>query len=464
MATSTVTYPPRPVIDRATLPPGPPELPFIGQTLRYMRNPIGLMQDAARYGDLVTLSTKPALVYLVNHPDLIRDVVVTNHQKLDRGPNVEVMKYIMGESIVTSTGAEHLRQRRLIQPSFNRSRIDAHAQVMQAYAGQHHRDWADGQRLDMAREMSALTLRIVVKTLFGAELDSHVHRIGTAFALSNNYISTRANQHPRMRHLLHRLPVPFTRRFKAGRADLDEIVYSLIAERRESNADGDDLLSLLLQCQYEDDDGAIRSMTDEQVRNETVTLFAAGHETTAVTLTWAWYLLATHPDYYARFLAELDDVLGDRPPTLADLPNLTFTDLALTETLRLYPPIWFWGRMAYQSFELGGYHIPVGAFILAPQLIAQRDGRWFDEPLAFRPDRWTPEFRKALPQFSYYPFGGGPRRCIGDGFAMMEAKLIMATIGQRWKMRHDPRHKPKMLPLISLRPKGGMLMYPELRQ
>ena len=464
MVTSTVTYPPRPVVDRADLPPGPPELPVIGQTLRYMRNPIGLMQDAARYGDLVTLSTKPALVYLVNHPDLIRDVVVTHHQKMGRGPNVEVMKYLMGESVVTAMGPEHLRQRRLIQPSFNRHRIDAHAEVMQTYAAEHQAVWASGQRLDMAREMSALTLRIVVKTLFGAELDSDVQRIGAAFAFSNKYISARANQPPRMRHIMHRLPAPFTRRFKRARADLDEIVYALIARRRQSDAPGDDLLSLLLESQFEDDDGQIRAMTDEQARNETVTLFAAGHETTAVTLAWAWYLLATHPDSYARFHAELDDVIGDRPPTLADLPNLTFTDQALSETLRLYPPIWFWGRMSFEPFELGGYHVPAGAFILAPQLIAQHDGRWFDDPLAFRPDRWTAEFRKTLPQFAYYPFGGGPRRCIGDGFAMMEAKLIMATIGQRWRMRHDQRHRPKMLPLISLRPKGGMPMFLERRR
>ena len=464
MAASTVTYPPRPVIDRAALPPGPSELPFIGQTLRYMRNPIGLMQDAAGYGDLVTLSTKPALVYLVNHPDLIRDVVVTNHQKLGRGPNTEVMKYLMGESVVTAMGPEHLRQRRLIQPSFNRHRIEAHAEVMQDYAARHQDGWADGQRVDVAREMSALTLRIVVKTLFGAELDSHVQRIGAAFALSNNYISIRANQPPRARNLLHRLPVPFTRRFRRARADLDEIVYGLIAQRRQSDAGGGDLLSLLLECQYEDDDGQVRNMTDEQARNETVTLFAAGHETTAVTLAWAWYLLATHPEIYDRFHAELDEVVGDRTPTLGDLPNLAFTDQILAETLRLYPAIWFWGRMAFEPFELGGYHVPAGAFILAPQLIAQRDGRWFDEPLAFRPDRWTPEFRKTLPQFAYYPFGGGPRRCIGDGFAMMEAKLIMATIGQRWRMRHDSRHQPKMLPLISLRPKGGMPMRLERRR
>ncbi len=466
MTSARTTYPPRPAIDRITLPPGPRELPLVGQTFRYMWNPIGFMREASKYGDLVTLSIKPALVYLVNHPDLIRDLIVTNHQKVDRGPNTEVMKLLTGNGLITATGADHLRQRRLIQPSLRRDRIERYAETMQSYAMEHQNDWADGQTVDLGRELSQLTLRIVVKTLFGTDLADEVRRIGAAFALSNNYITTRANQPPRMRKLFHRLPLPYSVRFKRARADLDRIIYGLIAERRAALERGDDLLSLLIEARLEDDAGAesaTATLTDEQVRDETVTMFAAGHETTAVTLIWTWYLLATHPELQARFQSELDEVIGDRPATLDDLPNLTFMDLALEEALRLYPPIWFWGRMAFQPFDLGGYHIPAGAFLLAPQLIAQRDPRFFDAPLEFRPDRWTPEFRANLPQFAYYPFGGGPRRCIGEGFAMMEAKLILATIGRRWTMRHDPRHKADVLPLISLRPKGGMPMFLERR-
>ena len=466
MPSAQTTYPPRPAIDRRTLPPGPRELPIVGQTLQYMWNPIGFMERAAAYGDLVTLSTKPALVYLVNHPDLIRDVVVTNHRRIDRGPNTEVMKLLTGNGLITATGADHLRQRRLIQPSLQRARIERYAATMQSYAESHQANWADGQRVDLGRELSLLTLRIVVKTLFGTELADEVRRIGAAFALSNNYITARANQPPRLRKLFHRLPLPRTVRFKRARADLDEIIYALIAERRESAEPGDDLLSLLMDARFADDDGnpSGAGLTDEQVRDETVTMFAAGHETTAVTLIWTCYLLATHPELQARFHAELDRVIGDRAATLDDLPNLTFMDQALAEALRLYPPIWFWGRMAFQPFDLGGYHIPAGAFILAPQLIAQRDARFFDVPLEFRPDRWTAEFRANLPQFAYFPFGGGPRRCIGESFAMMEAKLILATIGRRWAMRHDLRHNPEVLPLISLRPKGGMPMFLERRR
>ena len=467
MTSASVTYPPRPVIDPGSLPPGPRELPFVGQTLQYMWNPIGFMERAANYGDLVTLSTKPALVYLVNHPDLIRDLIVTNHRKIERGPNTEVMKLLTGNGLITATGADHLRQRRLIQPSLRRDHIEQYAETMQSYAYSHQRNWTDGQRVDMGREMSRVTLRIVVKTLFGTELADEVRRIGAAFALSNNYITTRANQPPRLRKLFHRLPLPYTVKFKRAKADLDGVIYGLISDRRAAAEHGDDLLSLLLNARFADDGGGGSvgvALTDEQVRDETVTMFAAGHETTAVTLIWTWYLLATHPQHQARFQAEIDRVIGDRDATLADLPNLTFMDQVLEEALRLYPPIWFWGRMAFHPFELGGYDIPAGAFLLAPQLIAQRDARFFDAPLEFRPDRWTPEFRSSIPQFSYYPFGGGPRRCIGDGFAMMEAKLILATIGQRWNMRHDSKHKAEVLPLISLRPKGGMPMFLERRR
>ncbi len=466
MTTAEVTYPPRPVVDRRDLPPGPRELPVVGQTLQYMFNPMGFMRRCAGYGDLVTMSVKPALVYLVNHPDLIRDVIVTYHRHVDRGPNTEVMKLLAGNGLITAIGNDHIQRRRLIQPSLHRERIEPYAETMQSYASAHLGDWTDGLRVDLGREMSALTLRIVVKTLFGIELADDARRIGAAFSMGNRYITTRANQPPRVRKLFHRLPLPYSMEFKRKRADLDRIIYRLIGERRESGDRGDDLMSLLMEARFadSDDDATGAALTDTQVRDETVTMFAAGHETTAVTLIWTWYLLATHPEYQERFHAELDEVLEGRPATLDDLPNLTFLDQAISESLRMYPPIWFWGRMVFEPFELGGYRLPAGAFLLAPQLVAHRDARWFKDPLEFRPERWTPEFRANLPQFAYYPFGGGPRRCIGEGFAMMEAKLIMATIGQRWKMRHDPRHQADILPLISLRPKGGMPMYLERRR
>lgn len=469
MTTYTVPLPPKPAVDRATLPPGPSELPVVGQSFQYLFNLLGFLHGAAAYGDLVTLSVKPSLVYLVNHPDLVQELFVTNHRSVGRGRVTETLQYLMGYGLVTSDGPLHLRQRRLMQPQFHHRRIAAYAETMTDFAQRHEANWDDfskirGARVDLAGEMSELTLHIVVKTLFGLELADTVRRIGSAFELSNDYIKARDNQPPALRRLFHRLPLPFTRHFKRGLAYLDETTYGLIEERRRTGLEGNDLLSMLLNVRDEEaDNPADAVMTDQQVRDEAITLFAAGHETTAVALTWTWYLLATHPDMQARFHAELDDVLGGRPPTPDDLPKLAFTEQVLTESMRLYPPIWSTGRMTFEPITLGGYHIPAGAALVAPQLIIQRDPRWYDDPLEFCPDRWTPEFRERLPRFAYYPFGGGPRLCIGEGFAWMEAMLVLATLGQRWAMRHDPGHRIELVPLVSLRPKGGMPMFLERR-
>ena len=465
MTTYSVTYPPKPKADRASLPPGPRELPIVGQTFQYLFNPLGFIQDAASYGDLVTMSVKPVLVYLVNHPDLIQELFVVNHPSVGRGRLTQTLQYLMGMGLVTADGPLHLRQRRLMQPQFHHRRIESYGEIMTDFTRRHQERWQDGDRVDLAAEMSELTLHVVVKTLFDLDLPDTVRRIGAAFELSNNYITARDDQPPPLRNLFHRLPLPFTRHFRQELAFLDATVYDLIEQRRQTGLDGNDLLSLLLNVrddEAENPEDAV--MTDQQVRDEVITLFAAGHETTAVALTWTWYLLATHPDVQARFHGELDDVIGDRAPSLGDLPNLTLTEQILTESMRLYPPIWSTGRMTFQPIELGGYRIPAGAALVAPQLIIHRDPRWFEEPLEFRPDRWTPEFRESLPRFAYYPFGGGPRLCIGEGFAWMEAKLLLAALGQRWRMRHDAGHKIELQPLVSLRPKGGMPMYLERRK
>ena len=269
--------------------------------------------------------------------------------------------------LVTSDDPLHLRQRRLMQPQFNHRRIAGYAEVMTDFARRHETRWQDGVRVDMAREMGELTLHIVVRALMGLDLPDAVRRIGEAFEIGNEYLTRRGNLPLRLRRLANRLPLPFTVRFKRGRAFLDETVYGLIAQRRESGLEGDDLLSLLLNVRDEEaanPEDAV--MTDVQLRDEVITLFAAGHETTAVALTWTWYLLATHPDIQARFHAELDDVLGWRDPTFEDLSDLPFTERILTESMRLYPPIWSTGRMAFRDFTLGGWEIPTGAVLSAP--------------------------------------------------------------------------------------------------
>ena len=455
-----------PSVDRSQfpLPPGPPELPIVGQAIRYVREPIELMQETASYGDLATMSVKPWLIYLVNHPDIIHDVLVTNHQDVGRWRNAEAFKFLMGEGLVTSDEPLHLRQRRLMQPQFHRKMIEDYCTIMAQCASRHSQNWSDGSRIDMVQEMSELTLSIVVKTLFSSEIPEEIQRIGTAFEVSNRYISARFNQYECVRTFLHSLPFPSTRRFKRELAYLDRVVYGLVEQRRQAGDQNGDLLSLLIRAKDEsnsDQDGG--DTTDRQIRDEMITMFAVGHETVTTALTWTWYLLSIHPELQARFHAELDDVLQGRPPCLSDLPDLKFTEQIITESMRLYPPIWRMGRVALRSFELASYPIPKGAVLCISPIISHRDSRWFDNPMEFHPDRWTPEFREKLHRFAYFPFGGGPRFCIGDGFAWMEAKLVMAAMGQRWRVHHDPTHKIEFMPLVSLRPKDGMPLFLEQR-
>ena len=457
-------YPPKPQVNPGEypLPPGPPDPPVIGKTLRYVREPIELMQESALHGDLATMSVKPWLIYLVSHPELVEQVLVTNHMRVGRWRNVEAFKYLMGEGLVTSDDPLHLRQRRMMQPQFHHSLIDGYGRTMTAYSIDHVREWQDEALVDMSREMRDLTLKIVVKTLFSIDIPSEVRRLGEAFELSNRYISARFNQFERMRELLHSLPLPFTRRFKRDLDYLDGVVYGLIEERRQAGGDSVDLLDLMLAA--EDGEAAENDatrMTDLQVRDETVTMFAVGHETVTIALTWAWHLLSLHPEVQDSFHAELDAVLNGRPPTVDDLADLKITEQILTEAMRLYPPIWRTGRVVLEEFELAGYPIPAGAFLCISPLVTHRDPRWFEKPDHFRPCRWTPEFREGLHKFAYFPFGGGPRVCIGEGFAWMEMKLVMAAIGQRWRVRPDPSHEIAFTPLVSLRPRGGMPMYIE---
>ena len=440
-------------------------MPIVGQTFRYLRDPIGLMEEAAQYGDLATMSVKPWLVYLVNHPDLVREVLVTNHQRVGRWRNVEAMKYLMGDGLLTSERPLHRHQRRLMQPAFHRQQIEGFGEIMTRYAAQRAECWNDGDRVDMDWEMRNITLNIVIKSLFNQDMSpDEVRRIGAAVTFANEYMDNRFHQHERMRVILHQLPLPLSRRFKHELDFLDRVAYRTIERRRQADGANSDLLSLLLDMRGEKKHSSeSRCMTDRQVRDEIITIFAVGHETVTTALTWTWYLLATHPEIQSRFRAELDAVLGRRPPTVADLPNLTYTEQIITESMRLYPPVWRMGRVALEQFELAGYQVPAGALFCISQFITHHDGRWFADPMEFRPERWTPEFRGTLHRYAYFPFGGGPRRCIGEGFAWMEAKLIMATVGQQWQVQHDPKHRIGFDLLFTLRPQHGMPLFLERR-
>lgn len=447
----------KPTPRRASLPPGPPELPVIGKAFRFLRNPLHPMQDAAAYGDLATIAVNPARMILLNHPELVRQVFVTQHRHTGRSAYGESLKYALGEGLVTSDGELHLRQRRLMQPHFHRRRISGYGKVMIELSARHADSWHDDQRIDIADEMRNLTLRIAVKTLFGLDLPDDIERIGQAADFANRYMAMRGNLPPIARKAAHGLPLPATLRFRREMGFLDDIVYGLIEQRRRAAQESDDLLSLLVNSTTDDTDGKGQvSMSDQQLRDEAITLLSAGHETTATALAWTWHLLSRHPQWQDRWHRELDAVLEGRPAVVEDLPSLELTERIVTESMRLYPPIWATGRTVLQPFMLEGYEMPRGAVLLGVQFMMHRDSRWFENPGEFLPSRWTDDFKSQMPDYAFFPFGGGPRRCIGEGFAWMEAKLVMATLGQRWRVHADSKATIEPDPWITLRPRGGV--------
>jgi cytochrome P450 len=359
---------------------------------------------------------------------------------------------------LTSEGEFHLRQRRLAQPAFHRQRIAGYATTMVDYAARMRDEWRPGETRDVAREMTRLTLAIAGKTLFDTDVESEADEIGHAL---NEAMALFDRLTLPFSHWLEKLPLPATRRFHKARERLDATIYRIINERRESGEDRGDLLSMLIQARDHEGDGT--GMTDVQLRDEAMTIFLAGHETTANALTWTWYLLSQHPEVAARLHAELDEVLNGRLPAAEDYQRLSYTEKVLAESMRMYPPAWIIGRRALQDYQINGYHIPARSILLMSQYVIHHDERYFPDPYQFDPQRWSPEARDSRPKFSYFPFGGGPRLCIGEGFAWMEGALVIAAIAQRWKMRLVPGHRVEMQPLVTLRPKYGMRMILERR-
>ena len=437
-------------------PPGPKNPPIIGNLYAFRSDPLGFLSNAAReYGDLVYFKVARQHLYLVNHPDYVREILVANQGNFIKSRALQRAKILLGEGLLTSEGQHHLRQRRLVQPAFHRERLAGYAAAMSECAVRWRERWTEGSALDIATEMPHLTLSVVAKTLFSADVQSEASEIGEA--MTSVLQMFRWLLLP-FSEYLDKLPLPAIRRFEKARARLDATIYGLIRERRNSGQDAGDLLSMLLLAQDEGEE-----MSDEQVRDEALTLFLAGHETTANALTWTWYLLSQHPHVERRLHEEIDAVLGGRAPELADVPELRYTETILSEALRLYPPAWAIGRMAKAEFSLGGVEIPAKSICILSPYLVQRDARWFPDPEKFDPERWTPEAREARPKFAYYPFGGGARVCIGERFAWMEGVIVMAAIAQKWRLRLEPGQRVEPLPLITLRVKNGLRMIPEPR-
>lgn len=436
-----------------------PSLPqrFPGEALlRFRQDPIATLRRAARYGDLVRLPISRNPIFLLNHPELIKDVLVTQQKQFGKSKALVRAKKILGEGLLTSEGEFHLRQRRLVQPAFHRERVAAYGAVMTQCAVRMSQRWSPGETRDLHAEMMRLTLAVVGRTLFDADIESEADEIGGALA------EVIALFHVLMlpfADLLENLPLPPVRRFRAARARLDATVFRMIREHRAAGDRGD-LLSMLLEAK---EDAGGGGMTDLQVRDEAMTLFLAGHETTANALVWTWYLLSQNPDSEAALHAELGRVLGGRTPTVDDVPHLPFTRQVFAEALRLYSPAWVVGRRALGEISLGGCRVPAGAIVLMAPSVMHYDLRFWPDPARFDPARWTAEAEEARPKFAFFPFGGGPRVCIGESFAWTEGILLLATLAQVWRLRLDPGQKVATQPIITLRPRFGMRMRLEKR-
>jgi cytochrome P450 len=439
-------------------PPGPRNRLAIPGLLRFRRDPTGFLERVARrHGDVAHFRFGRRRLYLLSHPDHVRDVLVARHRNFIKSYALQRSRVLLGEGLLTSEGEFHLRQRRLSQPAFHRDRIDGYGRVMAEAAARTGERWRDGATIDMAADMARLTLAIVGRTLFDADVEDEADELGRA--LTDAMILFDRLTIP-FTEWLDRLPLPSNRRFFRARDRLDATIYRMIEEHRRGDDRGD-LLSMLLQARDEEGDGG--RMTDQQLRDEALTLFLAGHETTANALTWTWYLLSQHPHAEERLHAELDAVLGGRAPQPEDLPRLAYARGVLAESMRLFPPAWVIGRQPREDFEIGGYRIPAGTIVMMSPWVIQRDPRFWPEPLRFDPGRWTPEAEAARHRFAYFPFGAGPRKCIGEGFAWMEGTLVLAALAQRWRARLVPGHPVERQPLITLRPRHGMRMTLERR-
>jgi cytochrome P450 len=443
----------------AALHHGPRGRVLLGNLGDLNRDQLGFYTRCAReYGDVVPVRLGPSRGLLIYHPDAIEEVLVARNRDFIKSRGIRLLRALLGDGLFVSEGDFWLRQRRLMQPAFHRQRVAAYGETMATYAARRTADWRDGDVLDIHHEMMAVTRDIVAKTLFDADVSDEARAIGDASEVVMEHFGKRLGS---LRAFLPVwLPTPANLRLHRAIRRLDAVVYRMIADRRGRPEDRGDLLSLLLQAQDADDGSR---MTDRQVRDEVMTLFLAGHETTAVALSWTFYLLAQHPEEDARLGNEVRAALGGRPPAVTDLPGLRYAEMVVTESMRLYPPAYGIGREAARTTEVAGRPMPAGGIVIVPTWVVHRDGRWFDEPETFRPERWADDAARRLPRFAYFPFGGGPRQCIGNAFATMESTLILAAIAQRFRLALIPGQRITPTPYITLRPEPGIRMRLERR-
>jgi cytochrome P450 len=423
-----------------------------GQIFR-QNAPEMMLSNARRFGDLVHFKALGRHIFQLNHPQFIEDLLLRDAGRHHRGLVMRRAKRVLGEGLLTSEVPLHLRQRRLAQPAFHRQRIASYGQIIAAYAKEMSDRWESGTVMDLQPDMLLLALRIVGKSLFDTNVEGEVKRISQAV---DSFMEFLPLAFLPFQELLFRLPLPPVKRIQQGQAYLDALIYRMIAERRQDPRDRGDLLSMLLAAV--DTEEGTGGMTDKQVRDECVTVMLAGHETTANALSFALWELARNPEVQERLHQESRAVLGLRLPGSDDYGKLAYAAQVFAETIRLYPPVWVTARTAIEAYDYRGVPIPKGSVLLAPQIVAHRDPRFWEDPLRFDPQRFTEENKARRPRFCYFPFGAGTRQCIGEGLAWMEGVLILASVANHWKLSL-PMGAPEELPIwpaIALRPKGGV--------
>jgi cytochrome P450 len=428
----------------------------IAAMIAYRRDPLAFLVEVGRHGPLVSFKLGPRRIHLVNAPELVRRVVAADQKAFAKGRPMQAAELIFGNGLLRSEGELHARQRRLIQPLFHRGRIEEYASAMVEVADARQRRWRPGDRLDMEAEMRALTMTVIGRTMFSTDIERDAEELSHAIGSATEYTKLLALPG---KSVLKRLPLPSVRRAKAGIEAFDRLFARVVEQHGGSASGSGDLLSTLL-------DPAACGRSDaglRQVRDEALTMLLAGHATTATTLALAWALLDTHPAVADRFHDELDSALQGGPPTVEHLPQLSFTDAVFKETLRLYPPSWLFSRVATDEFDLDGKRIMPGSVLLVCPWVIHRNHELYDDPVAFKPDRWLDGSTDGLPKYSLVPFGGGPRKCIGEGFAWTEATLVLATIGRRWAP-HFTRKSFEVEPQLALVPKDGVPMILRLRE
>lgn len=433
--------------------------PLLGHLPEYRQDPLEFLCRVAAQGDLVRWRFGPFWTYQVNHPDLVREVLV---QKADAFHKPDFMRQVLGEALgeglVLSEDDLWRRQRRLIQPHFHARFIETYGRQMVQATLEALETWQRQERLAIDEAMMQLTLTIVAQALFGADVRRQAGQVGQAITTLQHIDNRQFNRlFPRPRWW----PTPEMRAHRRALARVDAVIHDIIAARRACGARREDLLSLLLEA-VDEEDG--RGMSDRQLRDEVMTLFIAGHETTANALSWTWILLAQHPEVERRLHAELDGALAGRPPTVADLRALPYTEMVIKEAMRLYPPAWIFSRQTVRQVAIGGHRLGRRAVVTLSPYALHRDPRFFEAPERFDPERFLPEREAEIPRYAYIPFGAGPRVCVGNAFAMLEARLVLATVAQRLRFRLPEGAAPQPEPLITLRPRGPVVMTVEARQ